>query len=173
MIASSIFLIILVGTVVSVQVYGLKVYAFTAAKVKATTSGTETLNNIRDRVRAAKQVYVGTYTNNVFTTIPNGTSQTGNALQVLSTTNVANASVFYLDPDTSSMNFVDNGTTTITGQNITNYYCFQAEDFQGNVLTNYLNNPVMTITLMYKQQATPSACEYYRLHTRITMRTKN
>ncbi len=184
LVSSTIFLIIIGAAMISVQVYGLRVYNLATTKVKATTSARETINDIRDQVRSAQLVYVGTYTNSAFTTNATGVSQIGNALQIFPATNTtaANAIVFYMDPNNTNMNMVSNGVVSVEASNMTNYYCFQAENYQGTILTNYANNPVIAITMMFNQLAFPAgyvggvatnAFDYYRLHTRVCVRAKN
>ena len=187
MVTSAIFLIV-VGAMVSVQIFGLRVYTLAGTKITATTSGRETLNDIRDRIRSAKTVLVGTYTNSTFTTITLGQSQIGNAIQIYPTTNqlASTAVVFYMDPANNLMNMVSNGVVSQEAKYMTNYYCFQAEDFQQNILTNYQNNPVICVTMQFYQWEYPigfigsgsnaaaaNAYDYYRLHTRITRRAKD
>jgi prepilin-type N-terminal cleavage/methylation domain-containing protein len=185
LVASTIFLIIIVAAMISVQIYGLRVYNLATTKVRATTSGREAINTIRDLVRSSQTVYDGYYTNNAFTTNASGINQVGNAIQIFPTTNTAagNSVVFFQDPVNINLSMVSNGVVTVVVSLVTNYYCFQAEDYQGNILTNALqNNPVIDTTLMFSQLAFPigysggvayNAYDYYRLRTRITMRVKN
>jgi len=175
--------VLMVGAMVSVQVFGLRVYTLAGTKITATTAGRELLNDIRDRVRSAKVVYVGTYSNNTFLSIPSGSSQVGNALQIFPATNtpVANAIVFYMDPSSNVVNMVSNGVGSVEVKYMTNYYCFQAENYQQTILTNYQDNPVISITMMFYQWEYPigyvggvaaNAYDFYRLHTRIARRSK-
>ena len=183
LVASTIFLVIIVAAMISVQLYGLRVYNLATTKVKATTSGRETINDIRDRVRTAQSVKVGIYTNGNFTAIATGLNVIGNALQIIPDTNSPATLEFYQDPDSSSINLASNRVVINVEANfVTNYYCFRAEDYQGNVLTNInQNNPVIAVELMFSQLAfaanrggvASDAYDYYRLRTRITMRAKN
>ena len=184
LIASTIFLVIIVAAMLSVQLYGLRVYNLATMKVKAATSGREAINTIHDLVRSAQNVYVGYYTNSAFSTNGPGVNQTGNAIQIFPTTNTATTSaiVFFQDPANTNLSMVSNGVVSVVVNLITNYSCFQAEDYQGNILTNAgQNNPVIDVTLMFSQLAFPigysggvdaNAFDYYRLRTRITMRIK-
>jgi hypothetical protein len=171
-------LVITVAAMVSVQLYGLRVYNLATTKIKATTSGRETVNDIRDRVRSAQLVYVGTY-NGTFTNFASGLPQVGNALQIFPTTNTAasNAIVFYQDSDTANVNMILGGKTTVEANFVTNNNIFKAQDFQGNILTNYQNNPVIYVELDFDQLAFPmrsgNLYDYYRLHSRFTVRIKN
>jgi len=183
LVTSTIFLVIIVAAMISVQLYGLRVYTLATTKVSATTSARETINDIRDRIRSAAIVNVGTYTNSTFTSIASGQNQVGNAVQIFPATNTAtvNAIVFYMNPTNPSLNMVSNGVDSVEAKYVTNNNCFQAQDYQGNILTNYNNNPVIDVTLNFSQLAFPvgyvggiatNAYDYYRLHTRITRRFK-
>lgn len=183
MITGAVF-VVLVGAMVSVQIFGLRVYTLAGTKITATTAGRETLNDIRDRIRSSKVVYVGTYSNGTFSNIPIGQNQVGNALQIFAATNtpVANTTVFYMDPNTNAILMVSNGVVSMEANYTTNYYCFQAEDFQENVLTNYQNNPVIKVTMQFYQWEYPigyvggvalNAYDFYMLRTRISRRAKD
>jgi len=180
LVTSTIFLVIVVAAMLSVQLYGLRVYNLATSKAQVTTAARESLNDIRDRVRSAQLVYIGTYSNSIFTAISSGLNQTGNALQIFPTTNTAaaNAIVFYMDSVNTSLKMVSNGVASVEANYVTNYYCFQAEDYRGNLLTNFnQNNPVIGVTLMFNRLAFPygiaNAYDYYRLRTHISLRVKN
>lgn len=175
--------VVMIGAMISVQIFGLRVYALAGTKITATTGGRELLNDIRDRIRSAKVVYVGTFSNGVFSTIPSGQNQIGNALQIFPATNTptANAIVFYMDPASNNIYMGSNGTYSVEAKYMTNYYCFQAENYQQTILTNYQDNPVICITMQFYQWEYPigyvggtaaNAYDFYRLHTRITRRAK-
>ena len=183
MITAGIFIVV-IGAMISVQIFGLRVYTLAGTKITATTAGRETLNDIRDRVRACKIVYVGIYSNGVFSTIPTGQNQIGNALQIFAATNtpLANTTVFYMDPSTNSIFMVSNGVVSVEANYTTNYWCFQAEDFQQNILTNYQNNPVIKVTMQFYRWEYPigyvggvamNAYDFYYLRTRISRRAKD
>ncbi|HKW28466.1 MAG TPA: hypothetical protein VJT54_03960, partial [Verrucomicrobiae bacterium] len=91
--------------------------------------------------------------------------------------------VFYKDPanPTNIVCSLINGRLDILAKYVTNYYCFQAEDYQGNVLTNYDNNPVIRVTMQFSQWEYPiaviggnaaNAYDYYQLRTRVARREK-
>jgi hypothetical protein len=187
MIAVAVFSLV-IAAMVAVQIFGLRVYTLAATKLTATQGGRETMNVIRDQIRSASQVYVGTYTNSTFTRIANGLSQIGNALQISWITNgiVTNQCVvYYQDGSTNLLYSVSNNVPTVLASYITNNLCFQAVDYTGtNVLTNYLNNPVIAVTLQFYQWEYPvgfvggssngvNAYDYYILRTQVTRRIKS
>jgi prepilin-type N-terminal cleavage/methylation domain-containing protein len=183
MIASTI-LVSIVGAMVAIQIFGLRVTALAATKLIATTSSRETLNSVRDQIRSSQQDYIGIYSNSTFIRITNGLPQIGNALQIFTTTNSSSTNfiVFYRDPSTNSIYSVDSaGNRDLLANYVTNYYCFQAEDYQGNILTNYQNNPVIAMAMSFSQWEFPvgyvggngvNAYDYYYLRTRIARRCK-
>ncbi len=186
MVAMAIFSLVIIA-MVSVQLFGMRVYTLAATKVIATTGARETLNAMRDRIRSANIVMVGIYNpaNAAgFVQITNGLPQIGNALEIQYTNGAStNSFVFYKDPSnpTNIVCSLINGTTDILAKYVTNYYCFQAEDYQGNVLTNYDNNPVIRVTMQFSQWEYPvaviggnaaNAYDYYQLRTRVARREK-
>ena len=187
LIVSAIFIII-IGSMVCVQVFGLRVYTLAATKLSATADARKTLNALRQEIRSAKIVYVGTYANGAFSRITNGLPQTGNALQIYGadTNNLPAASpVIYYQQSSGSSNALyslSNGRLKVMANYMTNYYAFAAEDYQTNILTSYNNNPVIRITMRFYQWEYPiayvgtngvNAYNFYRLQTRISRRAKD
>ncbi len=175
---------LLIIAMVSVQLFAARVYTLAATKLIACTGGRETMNMLRDQIRSAKIVYVGTYSNSQFAVIPSGQSQVGNALQICpsNTVGASNFIVYYMDPSRTNMCSISNGVVNVLATCITNYNCFWAEDYQGNVMTNYLNNPVIRMQMQFVQWEYPiahvggsgaNAYDYYYLRTRITRRSKS
>ncbi len=86
-----------------------------------------------------------------------------------------NSKVFYHDA-ANSLRVVANNVDTVVANNITNSFCFQAEDWQGNVLSSYLNNPVIRIDLGFIQWnfngGSSGHYNLYHLQTRIARRPK-
>lgn len=187
MVALAIFSFVVIA-MVSVQLFGMRVYTLAATKVSATTSARRTLDAMRDRIRSANVVLVGTYdpaSGAGFVQISNGLPQIGSALEIEYTNTVStNDYIFYKDP-TNPKNVVcslHNDTVDVLASYVTNDDCFEAEDYQGNVLTNYQNNPVIRITLQFSQWEFPvaviggnalNAYNNYQLRTEVSRREKN
>ena len=53
MVSTSIFLFIFVGTMVAIQIFGMRVVTLAQTKLVATTGARQTLNAMRDSIRAA------------------------------------------------------------------------------------------------------------------------
>ena len=187
----------LIAAVVSIQLFAVRIYQLAGTKLTATEDGRKTINFIREQVQEAKKIYIGTYsgTNGVpggFTAV-DLTNQIGGALLIFPTTNLTYGTIFYQDPSSSNLCSVlitnatvdaygdATGTITSYATNalfVTNNLCFQAEDYQGNVLSNNSNNRIIHVTLQFSQLEYPVAgigagalYDYYELHTRATRRT--
>lgn len=195
MMVVGIFLFIFVGVMVAVQLFGLRIYTMEATKLLATQNARNALSQMRDGIRAAKIVYVGTCTNistSSFETIAVTNVQEGNALIVYPTTNTDTYTVYYLDTSTSTNNLmqfnVTDGALTFTNllaNFITNAIIFDAENYQGVIATNYTsldNREIIKVTLQFSQWEYPiafvgghdfNAFDYYQLRTRIFRRAWN
>jgi prepilin-type N-terminal cleavage/methylation domain-containing protein len=194
MMVAVVILVFTVSVMVAIQIFGLRVQTLSATKLTATQSGRETLNDMRDQIRESQQVYVGMYSNSTFTQIASGQQQIGNALQVFTSTNAGSISytIYYDNPSTNEIfKYVNTSASqTVVAKYQTNYLCFDAEDYRNwiyptNILTNYLNNPVIRVTMSFYQWEYPvgyvvsgsvtnavNAYDYYYLRTRITRRCK-
>jgi prepilin-type N-terminal cleavage/methylation domain-containing protein len=177
MIALAVFSLAMIA-LVGVQIFGLKVYTLSSTKLIATTGGRQLLDKLRDPIRSGNTVIVGNY-NNSFSPIANGSPQVGNAVLISLVTNSVstnNSIVFYHDNATGTLCSVQNNDTTVIANNVTNNLCFQAEDWQGNVLSSYINNPVIRVDLGFIQwNFSGGVSGYYNLYhlqTRVTRRPK-
>jgi hypothetical protein len=192
MVVVSGILALVVLWMVELQIFALRIYTLAATKLTATAGGRDALGKMRDSIRSANTAYVGTYdpTNGAgFIRASNSALQIGNALQLgyLDANNiVTNYTIFYRDPTRPSnvVCSVRNGVVDVLAKYVTNYYVFEAEDYQGNRLTNsdaYLNNTVIHVTMQFYQWEYPigfvggnaiDAYDFYRLTTRVTRRCK-
>lgn len=170
---------LLVICLVNSQLFGLKMYEISQTKLAATADGRKALNNVRERIRQGKIVFIGNGDNLSFSNITDNFPQIGNAVQIHATTNLSEFTRFYLDPADNNLKSVTaNGQQpTVVARFITNQIVFQAEDFRGNILTNDDNNRVIRMTLEFYQWEYPVATigeggmyDYYRLQTRVTRR---
>jgi type II secretory pathway pseudopilin PulG len=178
---------ILLGVIV-LQFSTLRSGALTMTKLNASTGARQVLNAIRDQVRCAQQVQVGTYVksaNPAFQVATNGSMQEGNALQIYYDTTGTNFVTYYLDTTltTNTLFGVNNGVYTPLAKYATNYNCFFVEDFQGNIQTNYINNPTIHVILQFTQFEYPgmatgaatngaNAFGNYRMETRVSRRIR-
>jgi len=198
LIAMTVF-IFLIGAVVVTQLFAVRIYYLAATKLTATGDGRRAVSTIREQVREAKTIYIGTFTNTgsssqVFSSVGDGTNETGCALLVFPTTNTTYGTLFYKDQvagnlcsvlytnvNTSSNGLVFTGSINNLYTNapfVTNYTVFQAEDYRGNILQNNNNSRVIHVTLQFYQLEYPVAgigtnqlYDYYQLQTRATRRT--
>ena len=82
MITVMVFVFVISGMVYT-QIFAMRVYTLSATKLNAATGARQALNSMRDEIRSAKIVLVGTYApgaNAYFIQAPINTPQVGNAL---------------------------------------------------------------------------------------------
>jgi Tfp pilus assembly protein PilV len=176
LVVSALF-VLLIGALVTTQIVGLKMHRIAETKLTATSEGREALTAIRDEIRAAKMVYVGNGDATSFLAITNDMPHVGNAIQIWPTTNLTQFVRYYVDSATHTLMRYANGQAQPVAGFVTNTLAFRAEDFQGNILTNNVNNRVIRMTLEFYQWQFPLATageggmyDYYRLQTRVTRR---
>lgn len=178
MVASALFSLVILGSV-GANIFGLRLYGITKAKLGASDEAREAVSRLVNEVRGAKVVRVGTGSLSSFTAIPMGQPQVGNALQIFPTTNSTPFVRYYWDSaDTRFKRTSDGAASSVVVANfITNQIVFRAEDHLGNVMTNGQNNRVINLKLEFYQIQYPivnigpgGLFDYYKLETRITRR---
>jgi type II secretory pathway pseudopilin PulG len=186
MVTVVVFLFTFIGVMVAIQIFALRTYTLSATKLSATAGARKVLGSMGESIREGKTVKVGNYTNSIFSPIPSGQPQIGNAVMVSPLTNsvVTNDFIIYFqDSANTNISSVTNGVVTVLANYVTNYYAFQAEDFNANVLSNFnQNNPVIHVTMQFFQWEYPlgfigsnaiNAYDIYRLQTKIARRAKS
>lgn len=183
-VAMTIFSVVILATV-AVQIYASRVYTLAAMTLSASQQARITMNDVRDRIREARLVYVGNYTLPVngdpsrgFSSITNGTPQQGNALMIYPTTGTNNFTLVYLHlPGSSGFDAMTvndvavntnylvlltytNGSIQLSNNIasfITNQVVFKAENFEGSILSSNQNNYLIHMTLDFAQTEYPIA----------------
>lgn len=180
MVTMSLVMIVMAGVIYG-HIAGLKLYGLTRAKLGASDAARSALSRLLEEIRSARRVQVGMGTATSFTTIEEGNAQRGNALLLYPTLNSNQWVRYYLDPASARLLRVDHDDVRpqVIAEYVTNYLVFAAQDYRGNVLSNYFNNRVIGVNLDFYQVqypitaiGTPGAYfDFYRLTTRATRRT--
>ena len=206
LVAVTVFTLVILATV-AMQVYASRVYTLAATRLTATEEARAAMNDVRDKVRGARLVYVGNYVNAGnfppydFKAMTNGDPQQGNALMIYPTTTTNAFTLVYLEPGYKTNNFsVFSSSGAILGTNsllmitftngtmvgsndvadyITNQIVFDAENFEGAILSSNQNNYLIHMTMSFAQWEYPiafigtnsfNAYDYYQLNTVMTRR---
>jgi hypothetical protein len=206
MVAIAVFSLVVLVTV-AMQIYAARVYTLAATKLTAASDARIAMNDIRDKVRGARLVYVGNYVYNTgnppqdFSPMTNGDYQQGNALMIYPTTATNAFTLVYLQPGYKTNNFTafaangaplgTNSLLMVTYTNggleisndvadfITNQIVFDAENFEGAILSSNQNNYIIHMTLNFAQWEYPiayigsnsfNAYDYYQLNTVMSRR---
>lgn len=197
-----IFLMVIAG-MVYIQLFGMRLYTLAATKLSATDGCRKALNQVRDQVRQAKDLDVGTCSGFPSSFNPLGMTkyQIGNALKIYPccATNggvdTNNYILFYLNSSNSlvvynTTNYGTNFSTITLANYITNQDIFAAQDYAGNILTNedqlqsIGNRLVIYVKLQFYEWEYPIAFigtnssygnmyNYYQVRTKIARRAWN
>jgi len=165
--------VLLLGGVVSANLFGLRSYQLTETKLKAGDGVRKALGVMVDEIRRCRSTWVGEVTNGTFVAGMDGEVQAGSALLIQPTTNATNLIVYFLNPADQSFrrSSIASATTTILAQNVTNTTLFRAQDCFGNVLTNSQDNRVIQATLeLFQPQPWLPHGDYLKLETAVTKR---
>ena len=172
MVAASLFSLIVIG-VISCHFAGLRFSQFISPKLLNARYNRVMMGRLIEEVRSANSVQVGTGTISSFTAAGPYSPQTGNALRIYPSTNLANYVYYWRDPATKLVWRAPVGTTNaaIIAALVTNVVVFRMEDFSGNLLTNSQNNAVTSVTLqMLRTMPWNGIQDATQVRTRITRR---
>lgn len=178
MVAGTIFGLAVIGILYS-HLFGLRMFNIAASKLRATSAARLAASLVRNDVRGAKLMYVGSGDGNHFTSAVAGALRQGNALQIYPTTDTNTFIRYYLDSTNQILCRVrsDSPQIKLMAANVTNQIPFALEDYGGNILTNDVNNRVARITLDFYQwdflvvgPQRGAGYDHYRLQTRVTRR---
>lgn len=166
-------LVMLVGGLVSANLFGLRMFQISQTKLTASDSVRKAISRMRDEIRGSKSAFVGNVTTNGdFVALADGVNQAGTSM-LISNANSSAFTVYFINQSDQTLRRTTStpGTTTILAQSVTNSTAFSALDFAGNVLTNSGNNKVFHITFeFYQAQNLGTPADSYRLETSVTRR---
>jgi type II secretory pathway pseudopilin PulG len=171
---------LLVAATVAAQLFGLRMYRISENKLSVTANARSVLNHVRDEIRSGKYLYIGTGDASAFTPSPGNVAQAGNAIRICPSGDTNNYIYYYRDDGDSCLKrkVSNSAAVQVIARGITNAIVFEAEDYQGNVVTNVPNNRVVRVTLQFHQWDYALAAagngglyECYRLQTAISRRS--
>jgi prepilin-type N-terminal cleavage/methylation domain-containing protein len=172
LVAMAIFSMLVAGTVAS-QIFGLRLYRIADAKLAVAADARRVMNSVRNEIWSGKLLYVGTGDQATFNLIADNLPHMGNALRICATTDTNSYVYYFRDANDNCLKRMisGNGTVQVIAQNVTNEVVFRAEDFQGNTVSNYLNNRAINVALQIRRpEWNGTMFEYFQLQTRIARR---
>jgi hypothetical protein len=173
MVSVTIF-ILLVGGMVSANLFGLRMFQIEQNKLNASDQARKIVGVLMNEIHSCETFQIGTFTSGTFTGLPLGAPQIGPALIIYPTTNLTNYIMYFVNPLDQKFRRVTTVpvSTRVVAQSVTNASdLFRAQDYLGNVLTNMQNNTVLHLKLEF-YQATRFGVppDYYKLETSTTRR---
>lgn len=171
LIAVTIFLV-LVGGILSANLFGLQIYQMTTTKLNVTQWSRETIMQLADEIHVCTSAQVGMVSNGVFSAFLDGETEQGNALFINPTSDTNIYIIYFLNTDDLTFRRTDeSNNTVILASSVTNTLPFSAQDFSGNVLTNGSTSQVIHVDLEIRQpQFFMQSADYYKLETSIKPR---
>jgi hypothetical protein len=171
---SAAILILLVGGIVSANLFGLRMFQIEETKLNASDEARRIVGVLMDEIHSCETFQIGTFTSGTFTSLPLGATQTGPALIVYPTTNTASYIMYFVNTPDQTFRRATSvpASTRIVARSVTNATgLFRAQDYLGNVLTNMQNNTVLHLKLEFYQAARFGVPpDYYKLETSTTRR---
>jgi hypothetical protein len=173
MVSAAVF-ILLVGGVVSTNLFGMRMFQIEQIKLNASDEARKIVGVLMDEIHSCDSFQIGTFANGTFTGLPLGAPRLGPALIVYPTTNTTQYIMYFVNPADQRFWRATSvpGSARVVAQSVTNAAdLFRAQDYLGNVLTNMQDNTVLHLKLEFYQAArfgvTP---DYYKLETSTTRR---
>jgi hypothetical protein len=167
-------LLLLVGGIVSANLFGLRMFQTAEAKMSATDGARNSVGVLVDEVHRSSSFQIGTVTNGTFTGLTPGNPLVGTGLIIYPTTTTTNFILYYVNTVDKKFRRATNvrGSTKVLAQSITNEAgVFRGQDFAGNLLTNAQNNTVLHLTLEFYQAVRYGVPpDYFKLETSVTRR---
>jgi len=169
MMVSMAILLLLVGGMMAVNLFGLRLFQFEEIKLVASSQSRRIVGKLTDEIHSCETFRIGTVTNGTFTGLPLNAAQTGPALIVYPNTNSGSFIVYYVNTADRTFRRATSvsGSTRILAQSVTNATgLFRAQDYLGNLLTNIQDNTVLHLKLEFYQAARFGVPpDYYKLET--------
>ena len=177
MIAMSIFLMVSAGVVVS-HLFGMRLLEVSQPKLGTDQESRRALGILMADIRSAKILRIGNGAIGSFNTVQINTTQEGNAIQMFPSTDTNIFVRYFWDAEDKKLKRMLNGAlATAVAHSISNGLIFTAEDYAGNVLTNFQNNCLVGVNLQFYELENPKVSigpgqyyESYQLRTRIMRR---
>jgi type II secretory pathway pseudopilin PulG len=175
MISIAIF-IILVGGMVSSNMFGLKMFQIEQAKLSASDGARKIVGGLMNEIRSCDSFQIGTVnTNGTFTALSLNATQSGPSLIIFPIpNNTTNFIVYYVNSSDKKFRRATNAknSTRVLASSVTNTAdLFRAQDYSGNVLTNLQDNTVLHVKLEFYQAPRFGVLpDYYKLETSATRR---
>lgn len=172
-----------IGALMSVHIFGAKLYELSKAKLGVSDEARIGLAGFIDEVRTNGLIFTGYGSISSFASNADGTPHVGNAIRIHATNSLPDITNDYfvqyvVDSNTHNLYRIGKGDVTpkIIVHSVTNMNVFSQEDWRGNVLTNVLNNRVIGLFLQITQLnpqisvTTGGVFDYYQLRSKATKR---
>jgi len=147
MIGTAIFLIVSGGVLVA-HLFGMRLLEVNGPKSGTDQESNRALGVMAADIRSAKLLLIGNGTAASFISVSLNTPQAGNAIQVYPSTDT-NVFIRYFTDAGDLKRTLTSGPETSVAHSVCNSLVFTAEDYVGNLLTNFQNNSLVGVNLQF------------------------
>jgi type II secretory pathway pseudopilin PulG len=172
-------LLLVLAMVIATQVYGFRMFSLMRPKLSASDDARKTVGRLVDEIRSAHIVRVGKGDAKSFSPITPGLKQFGNALLIHPTTNTNTYIRYFWDKNELALQRTTDSSAKLwtIAKSVSNEWVFAAEDHTGKLLTNNVNNRVISVKLDFFETQYPKKSvgsggfyEYYTIQVKATRR---
>lgn len=149
---SSTLLLLVIGGVVSAQMFGMKLAQINETKARVLRESTMTFNRLEADLQNGRQVSVGDGDLQGFT--GGDDFFQGNALEIRETDSSDQYIRFYRDAADDTLNRTESGAKPqILARDITNEVVFVLQDLSGTKLTNHMSSEILAVSLEFEDNS--------------------
>jgi hypothetical protein len=176
LITAAVFSMVVVG-LLSLSSFMLRCDQLVCSKVGATEMSRMSFDLLTRDIRSAKIWQVGSGSASSFTPTPNGVNQAGNALQICLSADTNSFIRYFFDTNAATLNRQLSGVSSaqVLARSLTNTMYFQAENYNGNQVTDLQYKYVIHVLMQFCQFQFPLTrvgpgyyYNYYRIEFRIS-----
>ena len=147
MTGTAIFLMVSGGVLVG-HLFGMRLLEVNGPKTGSDQESNRALGVLIADIRSAKLLLIGNGTAASFSSVNRNTTQAGNAIQLYPSTDT-NVFIRYFWDAGDLKRTSSGGPGTLVAHSISNSLVFTAEDYVGNVLTNFQNNSLVGVNFQF------------------------
>ena len=155
MLVTSTLFLMLLGGFLSAQLFGVRLYEISKAKLSMTDDAPRIFNQLASEIHSAKFIQVGSGSSNRFAPATLSAPRMGNALQISTSLSGTPYIRYYLDSSDFTLKRMDtNGTISSVARSITNNIVFSIINRFDDILTNEQPQKIIQIELTRSNQNT-------------------
>jgi hypothetical protein len=159
--------ILVMGGVLSVHFFGMKICQITETKLGANTEARFILSRVINDAKTAQKWRIGNWTSGAFVEVPLNNPLSGGAVVLYPVASDTNYIRYYYDSADGKLKRYTSSpaATKVLGEGVANTAIFSAQDFSGTIISNKISGAVLAVDVQFTKLQNPSvnigAGQYY------------